>query len=63
MTCTPKVRQKTFGVFVMSKKKKHGYDELLRYMHLLEKGYSACSIHQQYGIVKSKYSTNNFQKN
>ena len=34
----------------MSKKKKHGYDELLRYMHLLEKGYSACSIHQQYGI-------------
>ena len=34
----------------MSKKKKHGYNELLRYMHLLEKGYSACSIHQQYGI-------------
>ena len=34
----------------MTKKKKHGYDELLRYMHLLEKGYSACSIHQQYGI-------------
>ena len=34
----------------MTKKKKHDYDELLRYMHLLEKGYSACSIHQQYGI-------------
>ena len=34
----------------MSKQKEHGHEELLRYMHLLEKGYSACSIYQQYGI-------------
>ena len=35
----------------MSKKqKRHGYDKLLSYMHLLEEGYSAWSIHRQYGI-------------
>ena len=34
----------------MSKRKKHGYDELLHYMHLLENGYSAWSIHLQFGI-------------
>ena len=34
----------------MSKKKKHGFDELLHYMHLLEKGYSVWSIHRKFGI-------------
>ena len=29
---------------------KHNYEQLLRYMHLLEKGYSAWSIHSKYGI-------------
>lgn len=29
---------------------KHNYDQLLHYMHLLEKGYSVWSIHSKYGI-------------
>ena len=29
---------------------KHNYEQLLHYMHLLEKGYSAWSIHSEYGI-------------
>ena len=35
----------------MSKKyKKHGYAERLKYMHMLENGYSAKYIHKHYGI-------------
>ena len=29
---------------------KHNYEQLLHYMHLLEKGYSAWNIHSRYGI-------------
>jgi len=29
---------------------KHNYEQLLHYMHLMEKGYSAWSIHSKYGI-------------
>ena len=29
---------------------KHNYDQLLHYMHLMEKGYSAWSIHTEFGI-------------
>ena len=29
---------------------KHNYEQLLHYMHLLEKGYSVWSIHRRYGI-------------
>ena len=37
----------------MSKKyKKHGYAERLKYMHMLEEGYSLNYIHTQYGINK-----------
>ena len=37
----------------MSKKyKKHGYAERLKYMHMLEEGYSINYIHTQYGINK-----------
>ena len=32
------------------KRKKHGYTERLKYMHLLEKGRSVDSIHKEYGI-------------
>ena len=38
----------------MSKKyKKHGYAERLKYMHILENGYSVEYIHKHYGIDKS----------
>ena len=38
----------------MSKKyKKHGYAERLKYMHMLENGYSVEYIHKHYGIDKS----------
>ena len=51
MTCTPKVRQKTFGVHVMSKKyRKHGYAERLKYMHMLENGFSRNYIERHFGI-------------
>ena len=32
------------------KRKKHGYAERLKYMHMLEKGYSIEYIHRKYGI-------------
>ena len=35
------------------KRKKHGYTERLKYMHLLEKGRSVDSIHKEYGIDPS----------
>ncbi len=54
MTSPPKVRQKTFGGLVMSKKlKKHGYAERLKYMHMLENGYSREYIHRHYGISRA----------
>ena len=35
----------------MSKKrKKHGYAQRLKYMHMLEEGYSINYIHEHYGI-------------
>ena len=38
----------------MSKKlKKHGYAERLKYMHMLENGFSKDYIHRQYGISSS----------
>ena len=41
----------------MSKKrKKHGYAERLKYMHMLENGYSAKYIHKHYGINESLLS-------
>ena len=35
-----------------TKYKKHGYAELLKYMHMLENGCSINSIHEHYGIDK-----------
>ena len=41
----------------MSKKyKKHGYAERLKYMHMLENGYSINYIHEHYGIDKQLLS-------
>ena len=41
----------------MSKKrKKHGYAERLKYMHMLEDGYSINYIHEHYGIDKQLLS-------
>lgn len=37
----------------MSKRKKHGYAERLKYMHMLEKGQSISSVHNRYGISSS----------
>ena len=45
---------KNFRGFVMSKKlKKHGYAERLKYMHMLENGFTKDYIHRQYGISSS----------
>lgn len=52
MTRTPKVRQKNFRGFVMSELKKHGYAERLKYMHMLEEGYSRNYIHCKFSINK-----------
>ena len=42
----------------MSKKrKKHGYAERLKYMHMLEKGLSINHIHLHYGIGKQLLSS------
>ena len=47
----PESQTKNFRGFVMSKKlKKHGYAERLKYMHMLENGYSREYIHRHYGI-------------
>ncbi|MBR2630605.1 MAG: hypothetical protein IKD25_03625 [Bacteroidaceae bacterium] len=34
----------------MSKRKRHGYEECLKYMHLIKEGRSIHSIHVEYGI-------------
>ena len=44
----PKVWTKNFGVYFM--RKKHDYSALLKYMHMLEDGYSFNYIHTTYGI-------------
>ena len=47
-----------FRGFVMSKKrKKHGYAERLKYMHMLENGLSINHIHLHYGIGKQLLSS------
>ena len=48
MKWTPKVRQKTFGVYFM--RKKHNHSALLKYMHMLEDGYFINYICVKYGI-------------
>ena len=48
MKWTPKVRQKTFGVYFM--RNKHNHLALLKYMHMLEDGYSINYICVKYGI-------------
>ena len=53
----PESQTKNFRGFVMSKKyKKHGYAERLKYMHMLENGYSVKYIHKHYGINESLLS-------
>ena len=37
----------------MTKRKKHGYSERLKYMHMLEDGYSIKCIHKKYGIGRT----------
>ena len=37
---------------MLKKRKKHGYAERLKYMHMLENGYSINYIHEHYGIDK-----------
>ena len=55
---TPESWTKNFRGFVMSKKrKKHGYAERLKYMHMLEKGLSINHIHLHYGIGKQLLSS------
>ena len=44
----PKVWTKNFGVYFM--RKKHDYSALLKYMHMLEDGYSINYIYHKYGI-------------
>ena len=46
----PESWTKNFRGFIMSKLKKHGYAERLRYMQMMEQGYSANYIHCRYGI-------------
>ena len=47
----PESWTKNFRGFVMFKKrKKHGYAERLKYMHMLENGLSINHIHHHYGI-------------
>ena len=38
----------------MSKRKRHGYAECLKYMHMIEEGRSVNSIHKKYGIDKDR---------
>ena len=49
---TPKVWTKNFWGFFM--RKKHDYGALLKYMRLLEEGYSFNYIHEEYGINKER---------
>ena len=54
----PESWTKNFRGFVMSKKrKKHGYAERLKYMHMLENGLSINHIHLHYGIGKQLLSS------
>ena len=46
----PESWTKNFRGFIMSKKKRHTYAERLRYMHMLEDGYSVSQIERRYGI-------------
>ena len=48
----PKVWTKNFGVYFM--RKKHDYSALLKYMHMLEDGYSINYIHTKYGIGNTR---------
>ena len=41
---------------MLKKRKKHGYAERLKYMHMLEDGYSVNYIHEHYGIDKQLLS-------
>ncbi|MEE1288292.1 MAG: helix-turn-helix domain-containing protein [Bacteroidaceae bacterium] len=50
----PKVWTKNFGVYFMQKK--HDYSALLKYMHMLEDGYSIKYIHIKYGIDSLRLS-------
>ena len=50
----PKVWTQNFGVYFMHKK--HDYSALLKYMHMLEDGYSIKYIHIKYGIDSLRLS-------
>ena len=50
----PKVWTKNFGVYFM--RKKHDYSALLKYMHMLEEGYSINYIRCKYGINPERLS-------
>ena len=50
----PKVWTKNFGVYFM--RKKHDYQALLKYMHMLEDGYSINYIEENYGICNTRLS-------
>ena len=50
----PKVWTKNFGVYFM--RKNHDYSALLKYMHMLEEGYSINYIRTKYGIDDSQLS-------
>ena len=50
----PKVWTKNFGVYFM--RKKHDYSALLKYMHMLEDGYSINYIRTNYGISAEQLS-------
>ena len=55
MNCTPKVRQKTFGVFFMStrKNRKHSLSEKLKVIELYQSGFGSTTIARQYSIDSS----------
>lgn len=50
----PKVWTKNFGVYFM--RKKHDHSALLKYMHMLEDGYSINYIRTKYGINSEQLS-------
>ena len=50
----PKVWTKNFGVYFM--RKKHDHQALLKYMHMLEDGYSIKHIEDNYGICNTRLS-------
>lgn len=51
-----KLDKKLRGFIMFKKLKKHDFNDLLKYMHMLEKGYGMSYIHRTYGISETRLS-------